>query len=57
VDMIRAIAENRPHRCSGDMALHVLEAMEASLASAEQGTAISLQTRCERPAPLRERLF
>ncbi|MEN9384299.1 MAG: hypothetical protein RL323_1442 [Pseudomonadota bacterium] len=57
VDMIRAIAENRPHRCSAEMALHVLEAMEASLASAAKGVAVTLQTTCERPAPLRERLF
>lgn len=57
VDMIRAIAENRPHRCSSEMALHVLEVMEASLASASQGETVRLQTRCDRPAPLCERLF
>lgn len=57
VDMVRAIAENRPHRCSGEMALHVLEAMEASLVSAAQGVSVSLRTRCDRPAALSERLF
>lgn len=57
VDMIRAIAENRPHRCSAEMALHVLEAMEACLKSADSGKAVALKTTCERPAPMTERLF
>ena len=57
VDMIRAIAENRPHRCSAEMALHVLEAMEGTLVSAESGKAVTLKTTCERPAPMTERLF
>jgi len=57
VDMVRAIDENRPHRCSDALALHVLEAMEASLRSAESGAAVALTTSCERPAPLDERIF
>lgn len=57
VDMIRAIADGRPHRCSGEMALHVLEAMEATLKSADSGKAVTLKTTCQRPAPMTERLF
>jgi len=57
VDMVRAIEEKRAHRCSDALALHVLEAMEASLRAADAGAAIALTTRCERPAPLDDRLF
>ncbi|MSU89353.1 gfo/Idh/MocA family oxidoreductase [Rhodobacteraceae bacterium 2CG4] len=51
-DMAAAIAENRPHAASGALALHVLEAMEALLASSDSGRAIELSTTCDRPAAL-----
>ena len=51
VDMVRAIEEKRVHRCSDALALHVLEAMEASLRSADAGSEVALTTTCERPAP------
>jgi predicted dehydrogenase len=57
VDMIRAIGEGRPHRCSAEMALHVLEVMEATLRAAAAGKAMKITTRCERPAPLDGKLF
>jgi predicted dehydrogenase len=57
VDMVRAIGEGRPHRCHDAMALHVLEAMEATLRSAESGKAVKLSTTCDRPAPMDEKLF
>jgi predicted dehydrogenase len=57
IDLIRALDEGRPHRCNEALALHVLEAMEASLLSAEAGDALALTTTCERPAPLDGRLF
>ena len=38
-----------PHRCSGEMALHALEVMEAILKSAETHTFIDMQTTCNRP--------
>ncbi len=34
-DMAHAILEGRPHRASGDLALHVLEVMEAFETAAE----------------------
>lgn len=37
-DMAAGILENRPHRCSGDFALHVLATMIGILDSAETGT-------------------
>jgi predicted dehydrogenase len=51
-DMAEAILAGRPHRANGQMALHVVDAMQAFLESAEQGRAIDLTTTCERPAPL-----
>jgi len=51
-DMAHGVAENRPHRCNGDLALHVLEVMEAFQRSAETGRAIEIATQVERPAPL-----
>ena len=52
-DMAAAIVDNRPHRASGALALHVLEAMEAFQTSSDQGRRIKLETTVERPAPMR----
>jgi len=41
-DMVTAIREGRPHRASGELALHVLESMHAILQSAEEGRTIDL---------------
>jgi predicted dehydrogenase len=51
-DMARAIRTNRPHRCSGELAFHVLEVMAAFQLSSDAGAAIAIESRCERPAPL-----
>jgi predicted dehydrogenase len=48
-DMAHAIRENRPHRASGALALHVLEVMEAFALSSETGRAVAMQTRPHRP--------
>lgn len=53
-DMAEAILQGRPHRASGDLALHVLEVIASLLASAETGRAISLSTSCARPEALAE---
>jgi len=51
-DMAHAIVEDRPHRANGDLALHVLEVMEAFDRATETGQVISITTPVERPAPL-----
>ena len=51
-DMVRAERSGRPHRASGELALHVLEVMERVLASAKTGEHQLLMMRVERPAPL-----
>lgn len=51
-DMALAIAEGRPHRCSAELALHVVDIMTSILTSGETGTFQTIQSKCERPAPL-----
>lgn len=51
-DMAAAIRDDRPHRCHGDMALHVLEVLHAFEQSSKNGNAVTLTTTCEQPAPL-----
>ncbi|WP_338721803.1 Gfo/Idh/MocA family oxidoreductase [Devosia sp. XK-2] len=55
-DMAAAILENRPHRANGDLALHVLEVMEAFETAAREGRVVDIKTPVERPAPLAESL-
>ena len=51
-DMALAIIENRPHRCSLEFALHVVDVMTAILHSGETGEFIRPTTSCAQPAPL-----
>jgi predicted dehydrogenase len=55
-DMALALVENRPHRASGELALHVLEVMEAFETASKEGRAVDITTSAERPAPLAESL-
>lgn len=49
-DMAFAIRNNRPHRCNGELAFHVLEVMEAFQRASDSGQYISIQSRPKRPA-------
>jgi predicted dehydrogenase len=51
-DMATAILEHRPHRCSLEMSLHVVDIMLSILESGEQGRFVDLRSTCERPAAL-----
>jgi predicted dehydrogenase len=55
-DMAHAILGDRPHRASGELALHVLEVMEAFATAAREQTIVDITTTVERPAPLSESL-
>jgi predicted dehydrogenase len=55
-DLAHAIRSNRPHRANGDLALHVLEVMEAFHTASAEGRTIKITTATERPAPLSESL-
>jgi predicted dehydrogenase len=48
-DMAEAIREDRPHRASGDLAVHVLEIMHAIHAASDAGRHIELTTTVARP--------
>ncbi len=52
VDLAHAVRSGRPHRASGEMAAHVVEAMSGFLDSAADGRAYDLTSRCDRPAAL-----
>jgi len=55
-DLAHAIRSGRPHRANGDLALHVLEVMEAFHTASAEGRTIRITTATERPAPLSESL-
>jgi predicted dehydrogenase len=43
-DLVEAVNEGRPHRASGELALHVLEAVHAILRSAEEGITVEVSS-------------
>lgn len=51
-DMAQAIVQDRPHRCSLELALHAVDVMTAILKSGESRRPVELKTSCERPAAL-----
>lgn len=52
LDLALALRDDRPQRCSGEFALHVLEVMEAFQRSADSGRHVDITSRPPRPAPL-----
>jgi predicted dehydrogenase len=52
VDLAEAIAEDRPHRASGEQAAHLVEVLEAASASARTGGAVDVRSEFVRPKPL-----
>ena len=51
-DMAQAILQDRPHRCSLDLAIHAVDIMLSILKSGETGSFVELTTTCQRPAAL-----
>ncbi len=51
-DMALAIVEGRPHRASGELALHVLDLMESVQEASESGQYVQVRTTCPRPAAM-----
>jgi predicted dehydrogenase len=52
LDMAAALRQGRAHRANGDLALHVLEVLDAFERSSVEGHHIMIETPCERPEPL-----
>ncbi len=51
-DLAEAILEERPHRCQGSHAAHVVDIMEAITRSAETGESITLNSSFPQPEPM-----
>jgi len=51
-DMAAAITEGRQHRCSLELATHVVEVVTAILSAAQNRRCIEMVTSCPRPEPL-----
>ena len=51
-DMVQAIQNNTEHRCSLELATHIIEAMTAILQAGETGEYVLLNTSCQQPARL-----
>lgn len=51
-DMAAGLRDGRPHRCSLELALHVVDIMTAVLDAGDRGEVVSLATTCTRPEPL-----
>jgi predicted dehydrogenase len=52
LDMATALRQGRAHRANGDLALHVLEVLDAFERSSVEGRHVMIETPCERPEPL-----
>ncbi|MFI5757154.1 Gfo/Idh/MocA family protein [Streptomyces sp. NPDC051569] len=51
-DLADAIASDRPHRTSADLARHVLDVMLTLLDAAREGCSLPVASSCERPEPV-----
>jgi predicted dehydrogenase len=51
-DLAHALRRGRPQRASGELAFHVLDAMQAVEESSAEGRHVLLESTCARPAPL-----
>ena len=52
VDMVFAINSGREHRCNAELAIHVLEIMQAFEKSSESGKCEFIKSFCKQPTPL-----
>ena len=51
-DLCMGLRTGAPHRCSGELAQHVLEVMDALERSAERRAQVAVDSRPDRPAPM-----
>jgi predicted dehydrogenase len=52
LDMAAAIRDERPHRASCELAMHVMEVLDAVERSSVEGRHVNIETSCRQPAPL-----
>ena len=53
LDLANAIETDTENRANGSLILHITEAIEGMMISAETGEFYKMQTACERPEPLK----
>jgi predicted dehydrogenase len=51
-DLVEAIAEDRPHRASAELAAHVVDVATSILVSGERGSVVTVQSEARRPDAL-----
>ncbi|MCJ1698078.1 gfo/Idh/MocA family oxidoreductase, partial [Rathayibacter caricis] len=51
LDMVRAIAEGRPHVATGELGFHVLDVMLSAQESAESGGFVAVDSTLSAPVP------
>lgn len=51
-DLASAVRRGENHRAAGDLALHVLDAMESIRTACQSGSVVTLSTSCRRPRPV-----
>ncbi|RKP53410.1 Gfo/Idh/MocA family protein [Pararobbsia silviterrae] len=56
-DLAESIVAGRAHRANGELALHVLEVMQATLDAAAQRRTIEIETRTDKPLPMASEPF
>jgi predicted dehydrogenase len=52
LDLAAAIRDGRPHRASCELAMHVMEVLDAAERSSAEGRHVNIETPCSRPEPL-----
>lgn len=52
VEMARALRADVPHRASGELAMHIFDAMASIAEAADKGSFVDLVTTCHAPEPL-----
>jgi hypothetical protein len=52
LDMAAALRRGRRHRATGELALHVLEVLDAFERASVEGRHIMIESTCERPEPV-----
>lgn len=53
MDLAKAIETGRQNRANGELIVHITEAIEGMISSAESGSFYRMQSSCERPEPLK----
>jgi len=54
-EMIYAIENNKPHRCSGELAFHVLDIIDTVIHAAKKNQEVEIKSTCKKPEPMSEK--